>query len=1158
MSEVTIGSRYIIQDKLGSGGMGTVYRAYDRLSAESVAIKRIGTLSTSALDGTEAELSYRRALAQEFHVLATMRHPHIISVLDYGFEEQQPYYVMELLHDAENLLAYSRKQPQQVRLALLVQVAQGIAYLHRRGILHRDLKPDNILVVQGQTKILDFGLATAHEAAADSDDLAGTLNYMPPEMFSGQPNPSFASDWYAFGVIAYEMLEERHPFQANDIASFIANVTRATVEFHRDDLPLPVRQVIERLLSKDPLDRYQDAAAFIGVLAEAANLTHEVETAHIRESYLQAARFVGRTRELGLLADALEVARIQKRGSLWLVGGESGVGKSRLMEEVRSLALVNGVIVLRGQAIVEGGAPYLLWRSVLRNLCLRVPLSPLERGVLQALVPDVGTLLGVQVDPPPDLEPQAAQDRLLLTVEEVFRRHDAPTLIILEDLQWAEESLTILSRLARSLEQWPLIIIGTYRDDESSALPSLFPAARAIRLKRLSDSEIADLSASILGSDIGRQKQFVQLLHNETEGNAFFIVEIIRSLAEQAGQLANLGQMTIPNSVLAGGIRTVIEKRLKNVPSAALNLLRTMAVAGRELDLRLLAQLAPSLDQEAWLLSCSSVLDVLDNQWRFAHDKLREAILAQLGSSQAAAEHRRVALALEALYGEDEAYLARLVFHWHEAADLAQEARTSALLGQQHLRRGGYAEAVRYLERALLLEKSSPSAPYQASHIVKLLGDAYLGLGRLEESYDHFRQALKPLGHRTPGQRASQLALTALELARQLRHRLLPTPPGRASAYYRDAANASNQMSIIHYFLNQKSLAFYYGLKSLNLAARADDRQEGLLSNTQATFAVMASIMPLYGMAQEYTRLAQRQLPSPQQAGLRSWVLLMGGIYATNTADWAVALHSLRECLALAESSGNIRRLQESVLALAAAHFFKGDWDESYQLAEKLLMLGEEFDSIQCRAWALDDLGRILYHRGENARALELFMRSQQLYQQIQDRSGLIWVHGALAQVHTRLGQLEQARPYAEPLRQWLSSTPPGQYGLLEGYQGLADFHLAQYEASPTPAHRQAAQEAVQLITQFGRIFNTGKSYRHLDAAWLLALQGQEGRSLRETGLAIREAQRYGLRYEEGLAAYHAARLLPESHPQRPAYLDSARRILGELGASWELSRLEG
>jgi len=202
-----IGRRYILEGVVGRGSMGMVFRATDRLSGQTVALKRV-------LHGSSAA-GYTEALAQEFRTLATLRHPHIVSVLDYGFDaERRPYFTMELLEGARPLLPLAASLPHAVQIELLFQLLHALGYLHRRGILHRDLKPSNIQLIGSDhaptLKVVDFGLSSA-EDDSNRSRAAGTLSYLAPEIFLGAA-ASTSSDLYAVGLIAYGMFAVSHRF----------------------------------------------------------------------------------------------------------------------------------------------------------------------------------------------------------------------------------------------------------------------------------------------------------------------------------------------------------------------------------------------------------------------------------------------------------------------------------------------------------------------------------------------------------------------------------------------------------------------------------------------------------------------------------------------------------------------------------------------------------------------------------------------------------------------------------------------------------------------------------------------------------------------------------------------------------------------------------
>jgi eukaryotic-like serine/threonine-protein kinase len=742
--------QYEVLDVIGEGGMGIVYRAQDRLSGEMVALKRVtaapSMLHFSSIASDASTDSLRLALAQEFQTLASLRHPNIISVLDYGFDiAGQPYFTMDYLPEAQTVLDVTQgKSPHQI-VDLLVQVLQALSYLHRRGILHRDLKPGNILVTDGHVRVLDFGLAVQQ---GQKVGISGTFAYMAPEVLREEPVIE-TSDLYSVGVIAYEMFTGAPPFKAESVSQTITNILTKPPDMSILDVPVPIRAVIERLLAKDPLARYPRASDVIAALHEAAGLPAPSESADIRESFLQAAAFVGREVEMGRLLVAMSAAKgaegRKPKGSLWLIGGESGVGKSRLIDELRSRALVAGMVVLRGQAISEGGGTYEMWHRPIRRLAIRSAVSAQEASVLKPVVPDIDTLLGIEVPDAPGLDGKAELERLTSVLVGMFRRQTQPLLLLLEDLHWAGQSLAILEPIASVVDALPLFIVGSYRADETPNLPASLPRASAIQLQRLATDSIAALSYSMLGEG-GRSPQVLDLLTRETEGNAFFLVEVVRALAEEAGGLEAVGKGNLPDVVLAGGVQAVIARRLARVPDWGTSLLEAAAVAGRQIDMAVLERLAKArgVDVNAWLLACAdvAVLDLADGGWRFAHDKLREAALRAIPADRLPDLHREAAEAIEAEHPGSEAHLAALAEHWNKAGDRQKEQQASTLAGDYALRTSAFEQALGFLQRSMSLLPENGSGRSRIQLLLKL-AETQQYLDNYEAASDYLKQAIE-------------------------------------------------------------------------------------------------------------------------------------------------------------------------------------------------------------------------------------------------------------------------------------------------------------------------------------------------------------------------------------------------------------------------------
>ncbi len=757
-----LSNRYRITDEIGKGGMGTVYKAKDRLTGNLVAIKRV-MIDTNNLQFASKSSSgdFKLALAREFRTLSSLRHPNIISVLDYGFHKNgpyavaQPYFAMELLENPQTIIQAGRGLPFEEQIGLLMQMVQALAYLHRRGILHRDLKPDNVLVITDdegklRVKVLDFGLAMNHDTVyGDDEEPSGTLAYMAPEVLQGAP-PTTTADMYAVGVIMYELLAGKHPFNTTDAAQLVREVIQTLPDVWSLDLNFEIQEVIAWLLAKYPEDRFADAEHVINVFAQATGQSIPRETEKIRESYLQAANFVGRQQELFQLTGALDKIIVQSKsrkeiGSVWLIGGESGVGKSRLLDEVRAQAMVDGALVLRGQTEQSGAYPYLIWRDVIRVLCLQTILSPTEIGILKQVIPDIDRLLLDETLAGDEGSKDIQRDRFYEVITLILEEQPRPVVIILEDLHhMRDDSLHLLQHIAKVIKSLPVLILASYRNDERPNLPFALPYAEIIELERLPHEQIVQLSESMLG-EAGRDQRIIDMLERETEGNVFFIVEAVRALAEESGELAQVGRKTLPPRIFAEGMKSVVRRRLDSVTMDARPLLYIAAAMGRQLDLDVLQAIESPMAFGDWLYQCEMafILEVHDNHWRFVHDKLREGLLAQVNERAHKDLHRQIAEAIEIVHERDQKQVQRLLYHWQRAGDRHKRLDYTILAAQQALENEDFKEALELTENAARFSKLIKAEPDLRARLRLMMGDIYIRTGRFQDAYDILKGAQK-------------------------------------------------------------------------------------------------------------------------------------------------------------------------------------------------------------------------------------------------------------------------------------------------------------------------------------------------------------------------------------------------------------------------------
>ncbi|MCB9450566.1 MAG: tetratricopeptide repeat protein [Anaerolineaceae bacterium] len=981
-----VGKRYQLMERMGSGGMGAVFRTVDRLTGQTVALKRV-TTALAPGNSMESTLNLateqvRVALAHEFEILASLHHPYVIQVLDYGFDEsKQPFFTMNLIENPRTIVQAGKGQSLQVRYQLLTQMLEALAYLHRRGVVHRDIKPDNALVTAtGDLKMLDFGLATLHERHDPSQGVSGTLLYIAPEVLTGEPATP-ASDFYAVGMIAYELFAGFHPFRDANSSSMVLTILTQDINFEPANQEAEVAYVLQRLCSRNPDDRYRDAYDVIGDLSAALDQPMPQETIAIRESYLQAARFVGREAELSQLVGALDNLYDAERGSTWLVGGESGVGKTRLLDELRVHALVKGALVVNGQGVQGGGLSYQLWRDPVRRLLLAEKTDDLDAGILREVVPDIERLLGREIPEVAVVDGEANQERMIGAIASLFRRQTRPILLVLEDLQWTRESLEVVKVLNRMVADLPLLIVGSFINEERPDLPEELPDMQLLTLKRLNTREIATLSESILG-ETGRQNSVINLLQRETEGNVFFLVEVVRALAEEAGRLNRIGEMILPEKVVAGGVMKIIERRLEHVPQDVRNFLRTAAVAGRELDLKMLTSMTKD-SLHTWLQTCANhaILEVDDGQWRFTHEKLRQAVIANLPDDKCAELHRKVALAIDSVYPDAPEQASILMQHWQQAGDVEQERIHAQRAGEHALHISTYAQAITYFERVLTLlplttEEGAERDALEAD-INEHLGEALIHHGHndvaamfLEQSLAYFRttkkqariaSTLNSLGEaawrQNQYEQANQLVNESLGIARKIKA-------------YRSIAASLNRLGMVAYDQGDYASANRYFEESLALA-----REHHIL---------------------EEHATATNNL----------------GIVAFSQGEHERARQFLEETVEIGRSTGERRKVATALLNLGSVAGVQDDLPRAIQYFEEALEMCRSIGERRGVALALDNLGYAVSLRKEYDRAFRYFMESLEMARATGDRKRLATIWQNMGHVAKDRGELGEALDY--------------------------------------------------------------------------------------------------------------------------------------------------
>jgi serine/threonine protein kinase/tetratricopeptide (TPR) repeat protein len=775
-----IDGRFEIRDVLGRGGMGVVYRVYDKERGIEVALKTLRGIAPDAV------LRFKT----EFRMLRDVKHPNLVQLGELFESSGTWFFTMDQL-GGDNFVDWVRstapanvttstvgdsssREPQQIaarsttranasstntdataklhpvdeavsarapmhvehrapaprceiaRLrTALVGLARGLAALHAAGIVHRDVKPSNILVEpDGRAVLLDFGAVAELYVASNDDSVIGTVMYMAPEQARGDAIGP-AADWYAVGVLVFQALTGRSPF--GDIAGrellvlkqhFAAPSPSTLVA----GVPADLEWLCTNLLHADPEQRPREA------------LILEMLTATSGEAVVQRPPFVGRESELAEIEKALADSR--ERTVCVLVEGESGVGKSVLVHHALEAAIAAHprLVVLRGRCHERERVPFNAVDGVIDDLARYL----IARGAssVQRVAPESATeLLAVfgALGAVPTLAERAmpdaptlgvdARERAFLALRELLGRigKRRPVAVAIDDVQWADpDSIALLEALARG--DAPICLIATKRVHEGTQISERIASAandvRTIELGGLSANAAAELVRLVAADSDVETAQIVV----ESRGHPLFLRELVRHRGARTARLED-----------------VIWERTRSLDASARALLAAIAVAGSPVPRHVATTTAAITDADRHIAALvdEHLVRVHGPRPQDAiepyHDRIRTAVVAHVST----VEQRRIQGVLAHALEKLGASAAALLERFEAAGDHSRAAHYVVAAAKAALDAFAFGRAAELYQRAL----STTHDPQRRAALLVPLADALANDGRTAEAAECYLEA---------------------------------------------------------------------------------------------------------------------------------------------------------------------------------------------------------------------------------------------------------------------------------------------------------------------------------------------------------------------------------------------------------------------------------
>ncbi|TET23150.1 MAG: tetratricopeptide repeat protein, partial [Candidatus Cloacimonadota bacterium] len=628
-----LNDKFIIKKTIYETTNNVIFKATDAVKGNIVALKVLKSSEPDAIN------TFRK----DYHILQTLIHPNIVKVLSVDSckvkGKKYPCFVMEFI-DGLPFNYYFKKNGFKKFVSLFLDILHVLSFVHEKGLLHCDLKPQNILITkEGAVKLVDFGFAQLQENIIKKR-IGGTLQYIAPEILKGE-RPDIRTEIYTLGLILYESLA------GNAAISNKSAKTTINAIFHKPLLPLPfnrnvpnhINTIVMKMADKLRVNRYSNIKTIIDAIENKGKTSFEKR--YIEK--LLFSDFIGRKENLQN-SDKLLKKASEGNGQIFFIEGITGIGKTRLLKELEHRLFLEGkeVHYIKSAHSEKQGFDWLM------NLIERISTNhPTAARIFAKEECDLSGEVKYHFF-----------DKAEKALKELS--HNATQILVIDDIDFKNKNIhEFFLYISNFVASNKIMIIGATErvseDFEKIVRHGDYENIHLLRLQGLDSNEIVHFVKNLLGVSENAEK-LAQYLYEKTEGNPYFIEEILKELLEKkllkrsgnglVYHMSKLKSIKIPRK-----IDTFVHKRLQQLTDAERTLLRISATFGRSIPIAWLIKLSPFSEAET-LYICEKLyltqfFTAFDNYYDFTHILLREIICKDMQRREKKSIHKRIVELLE-------------------------------------------------------------------------------------------------------------------------------------------------------------------------------------------------------------------------------------------------------------------------------------------------------------------------------------------------------------------------------------------------------------------------------------------------------------------------------------------------------------------------------